>query len=76
MLHLFHGLLIFGFWPHEKDHAVLRDLDHEHPLNEIAIVIRPSLAKVLGLTHQGHPGVGADMAIYDPTCDYRRAFTR
>lgn len=59
-----------------RDRSVLRDLDREYTLNEIAIITRASPARLLGLTHKGHLGVGADadVTIYDANRDYRRSF--
>ena len=45
----------------------LLELDREYSLWEIAIITRAAPARLLGLTHKGHLGVGADadIAIYD-----------
>jgi formylmethanofuran dehydrogenase subunit A len=45
----------------------LLDLDREYSLQEIAIVTRAAPARLLGLKHKGHLGVGADadITIYD-----------
>ena len=45
----------------------LLDLDREYSLNDIAIVTRAAPARLLGLKHKGHLGVGADadITIYD-----------
>ncbi len=45
----------------------LRELDRQMTLSEIAILTRAGPARVLGLSHKGHLGVGADadVTIYD-----------
>lgn len=40
--------------------ALLDGLDREYTLREIAIVTRAAPARILGLRHKGHLGVGAD----------------
>jgi formylmethanofuran dehydrogenase subunit A len=47
--------------------ALLEGLDREYTLNEIAIITRAGPARLLGLRHKGHLGVGADadVTIYD-----------
>jgi formylmethanofuran dehydrogenase subunit A len=54
----------------------LRDLDREYTLSEIAIVTRAGPARILGLKHKGHLGVGADgdVCIYSPSADRRAMF--
>ena len=54
--------------PKVRAGSVLADLDREYTLNEIAIITRASPAKMLGLKHKGHLGVGADadVTIYTP----------
>ncbi len=56
--------------------TVLKDLDREYTLNEIAIITRAGPARLLGLTHKGHLGVGADgdVTIYTPSSDKRAMF--
>lgn len=48
--------------------TLLRDLDREYTLNEIAIITRAGPARLLGLKHKGHlgPGADADVTIYTP----------
>jgi formylmethanofuran dehydrogenase subunit A len=48
--------------------SVLADLEREYTLNEIAIITRAGPARILGLRHKGHLGVGADadITIYTP----------
>ncbi|HXH24386.1 MAG TPA: formylmethanofuran dehydrogenase subunit A [Vicinamibacterales bacterium] len=40
--------------------ALLDGLDREYTLSEIAIITRAAPARILGLPHKGHLGVGAD----------------
>ncbi|HLJ10055.1 MAG TPA: formylmethanofuran dehydrogenase subunit A, partial [Planctomycetaceae bacterium] len=53
------------------ERSVLNDLDREYSLYEIAIITRAAPARMLGLAHKGHLGVGADadIAIYTPSAD-------
>jgi len=46
----------------------LADLDREYTLGEICTITRAGPARILGLTHKGHLGVGADadITIYTP----------
>lgn len=48
--------------------SVLKDLDREYSLYEIAIITRAAQAKILGLANKGHLGIGADadVSIYAP----------
>jgi formylmethanofuran dehydrogenase subunit A len=57
--------------PRVLERSVLKDLDREYSLYEIAIITRAAPARMLGLTHKGHVGVGADadIAIYTPSTD-------
>ncbi len=50
------------------ERSSLGDLDREYTLNEICIITRAGPAKILGLKHKGHLGVGADadITIYTP----------
>jgi formylmethanofuran dehydrogenase subunit A len=50
------------------ERSTLADLDREYTLNEIAIITRAGPARILGLTHKGHlgPGADADITIYTP----------
>ncbi|RME32541.1 MAG: formylmethanofuran dehydrogenase subunit A [Gammaproteobacteria bacterium] len=54
----------------------LLDLDREYTLREIAIVTRAGPARLLGLKHKGHLGVGADadITIYDEQEDKEAMF--
>ncbi len=62
--------------PRVLERSVLKDLDREYTLEEIAIITRAAPARMLGLTHKGHLGVGADgdVAIYTPSADKRAMF--
>lgn len=59
-----------------KDVCTLPELDREYSLQEIAIVTRAGPARMLGLTHKGHLGVGADadVTVYTPGTDLRAMF--
>jgi len=59
-----------------KKRTVLADLDREFSLQEICIVTRAAPARILGLTHKGHLGVGADadITIYSPSDNKREMF--
>ncbi len=59
-----------------KERCTLADLDREYTLDEIAIITRAAPAKMLGLTHKGHLGAGADadIAVYTPQADRRAMF--
>jgi formylmethanofuran dehydrogenase subunit A len=54
--------------PLVRERSTLADLDREYTLGEIAIITRAAPARILGLTHKGHlgPGADADVAIYTP----------
>ncbi len=62
--------------PRVLERSVLKDLDREYTLQEIAIITRAGPAKLLGLTNKGHLGVGADgdVTIYTPGPDKRAMF--
>ncbi len=51
-----------------RKRSQLADIDREYTLNEIAIITRAGPAKILGLSHKGHlgPGADADITIYTP----------
>ena len=59
-----------------RDRCTLPDLTREYTLNEIAIITRAGPARILGLTHKGHLGVGADadITVYTPGADRRAMF--
>jgi formylmethanofuran dehydrogenase subunit A len=56
--------------------CVLPELKREYTLQEIAIITRAGPAKILGLTHKGQLGVGADadITVYTPQKDIREMF--
>ena len=56
--------------------CVLPELKREYTLHEIAIITRAGPAKILGLTHKGHLGVGADadITVYTPQANIREMF--
>jgi formylmethanofuran dehydrogenase subunit A len=62
--------------PRVLERCVLKDLDREYTLEEIAIITRAAPARMLGLTHKGHLGIGADgdIAVYTPSTDKRAMF--
>jgi formylmethanofuran dehydrogenase subunit A len=51
-----------------REKTLLRDLDREYSLSEIAVITRAGPARMLGLKHKGHLGIGADadVTIYTP----------
>jgi formylmethanofuran dehydrogenase subunit A len=59
-----------------KDVCTLSDLEREYTLQEIAIVTRAGPARMLGLPHKGHLGVGADadVTVYTPGDDRKAMF--
>jgi formylmethanofuran dehydrogenase subunit A len=63
--------------PRVLERGVLRDLRREYSLEEIAIITRAAPARILGLKHKGHLGVGADadVCIYQPDADRTRMFS-
>jgi formylmethanofuran dehydrogenase subunit A len=56
--------------------ALADGLSREYSLNEIAIVTRAGPARLLGLAHKGHLGLGADadVTVYTPDADIARMF--
>src|SRR5436190_1198938 len=54
--------------PAVLERSQLGDLKREYTLNDIAIITRAGPARILGLAHKGHLGVGADadITIYTP----------
>src|SRR5437660_12358496 len=62
--------------PRVLQRCTLKDLDREYSLYEIAIITRAAPARMLGLPHKGHLGVGADgdVAVYTPGTDKKRMF--
>jgi formylmethanofuran dehydrogenase subunit A len=59
-----------------RERGVLADLDRQYSLYEIAIITRAGPARMLGLTHKGHLGEGADadITIYTPGADVKVMF--
>ncbi|ADB14760.1 formylmethanofuran dehydrogenase subunit A [Pirellula staleyi DSM 6068] len=55
----------------------LKDLAREYTLEEIAIITRAAPARMLGLAHKGHLGIGADadITIYTPHADKQQMFS-
>jgi formylmethanofuran dehydrogenase subunit A len=62
--------------PRVLERSTLKGLDREYTLNEIAVITRAGPARMLGLKHKGHLGVGADadLVIYTPGSDRRAMF--
>lgn len=62
--------------PRVLERSTLRDLDREYSLYEIAIITRAAPARILGLPHKGHLGVGADadVTVYTAGSDRREMF--
>src|SRR5262249_13808512 len=54
-----------------RERTALKDLDREYSLAEIADRTRAGPARMLGLRHKGHLGVGADadVTIYTPNAN-------
>ncbi len=59
-----------------REKTALKDLDREYSLAEIAIITRAGPARMLGLKHKGHLGVGADadVTIYNPDANAETMF--
>jgi formylmethanofuran dehydrogenase subunit A len=59
-----------------RERTVLRELDREYSLGEIAIITRAGPARILGLKNKGHlgPGADADITIYTPDANYETMF--
>jgi formylmethanofuran dehydrogenase subunit A len=62
--------------PRVRERCLLKDLDREYSLAEIAIITRAGPARILGLKNKGHlgPGADADITIYSPGADKRAMF--
>jgi formylmethanofuran dehydrogenase subunit A len=58
--------------------SVLRDLDREYSLYEIAVISRAGPARALGLKDKGHLGIGADadIALYEEKDDKAEMFAK
>jgi len=65
-----------GVHPAVRARSTLADLQREYTLSEIAIITRAGPARILGLTHKGHlgPGADADITIYTPHEDKEQMF--
>jgi formylmethanofuran dehydrogenase subunit A len=59
-----------------RDRSLLKDLDREYSLSEIAIITRAGPARILGLKNKGHlgPGADADVTIYTPDANRETMF--
>lgn len=59
-----------------RNRTGLGEIAREYTLGEIAIITRAAPARMLGMTHKGHlgPGADGDVAIYAPDDDRRRMF--
>ena len=59
-----------------RERTGLREISRSYSLSELAIITRAAPAKMLGLTHKGHLGAGADgdVTIYQPSDDLRKMF--
>ncbi len=62
--------------PKVLERGVLKNLNREYSLYEIAIITRAGPARILGLSNKGHlgPGADGDITIYNPTPDRTRMF--
>ena len=59
-----------------RERSCLRELTRNYSLSELAIITRAAPAQMLGLSHKGHLGAGADgdVTIYQPSNDFRKMF--
>ncbi len=59
-----------------RSRSKLGELDREYTLDEIAVITRAGPARMLGMSHKGHLGAGADadITIYSPEDDKERMF--
>ncbi|HEY1066939.1 MAG TPA: formylmethanofuran dehydrogenase subunit A, partial [Pirellulales bacterium] len=64
--------------PEVKERTRVAEIDREYSLYDIAIITRAAPARILGLTHKGHLGEGADadVAVFLPQDDKRAMFER
>lgn len=62
--------------PEVRNRCTLPDLTREYSLHEIAIITRAAPARMLGLTHKGHLGAGADadVTVYSRQDDLQKMF--
>ncbi len=51
-----------------REKSLLRELNREYGLNDIAIITRSGPARILGIQHKGHLSIGADadITVYTP----------
>ena len=63
--------------PAVRSRSPLKDLSREYTLQELCIVTRAAPARIAGLPHKGHLGVGADadVTLYRPDRDLARMFS-
>jgi formylmethanofuran dehydrogenase subunit A len=63
--------------PAVLERTQLGDLDREYSLSEIAIITRAGPARLLGLTHKGHLGTGADadITLYNTDANWAAMFS-
>lgn len=63
--------------PLAAEHTLLRELEREYTLDEIAILTRAAPAKLLGLHDRGHlrPGALADFVFYQHSSDWETTFS-
>ena len=63
--------------PAVRRRSPLKDLSREYTLQELCIVTRAAPARIAGLPHKGHLGVGADadITLYRPDRDLARMFS-
>ncbi len=64
--------------PQAASRSLLRELDRQYTLDEIAIITRAAPARILGLEDSGslRPGMRADMVAYAIKDDWEATFTR
>ncbi len=63
--------------PTVRKRSPLADIRREYSLQELCIVTRAAPARIAGLAHKGHLGVGADadITLYRPSPDLARMFS-
>ena len=64
--------------PLAVERSLLKDLDREYTLQEVAILTRAAPAKLLGLHDRGQIAAGrlADLVFYEPKSDWEQTFTQ
>jgi formylmethanofuran dehydrogenase subunit A len=62
--------------PKAAERSLLKELDREYTVEEIAIITRSGPARILGLTDRGtlRPGAQADIVAYLPKSDWQATF--